>query len=176
MGAVSVDTLLMHPLLARVEAHTGGWQCPFFTREGGLKSRFRLGARQASQGGGGEHMERWMARRGVRVFEEDRGLLDTKGLRVWRVDLVCEVQGRCTLVALSRSTRRVWTGAELAYARRLKRLARTTYGADARVMAIKVYAEGRISSREITDEPDFRGFVPWTGVLKAQGPTGTPFE
>jgi hypothetical protein len=49
----------------------------------------------------------------------------------------------------------VWTEGELAYAQRLKRLARATYGADVRVVAVKVYAKGRISSREITDGLDF---------------------
>jgi hypothetical protein len=65
------------------------------------------------------------------------------------------MKGRCTLVTLSCSPRRVWTEGELAYAQRLKRLARATYGADVRVVAVKVYAKGRISSREITDGLDF---------------------
>lgn len=149
---VTVDTLLMHPHMARVTGWE--WKCPARVRG---RDGYRIGAcpREIPRSAYSEQLARWMERRRVSVFEEGRGLLDPKGQRVWRVDFVCEMKGRCTLVTLSCSPRRVWTEGELAYAQRLKRLARATYGADVRVVAVKVYAKGRISSREITDGLDF---------------------
>jgi hypothetical protein len=152
---VSVDTLLMHPHMARVEGWE--WDCPARVRG---RQGYRLGARRGAPITHPEQLGRWLGRRGVRVLEEGRGLLDTKGQRVWRVDLVCEMGGRCTLVALSCSPRRVWAASELAYARRLKALARATYGAEVRVMAVKVYGGGRVTSREIAAPVDFGAFVP----------------
>jgi hypothetical protein len=168
---VSVDTLLMHPHMARVEGWD--WNCPGRVRG---REGYRIGAHRGAPGTYTEQLTRWMERRGVRVFEEGRGLLDTKGQRVWRVDFVCEMGGRCTLVTLSCSPRRVWTGSELAYAQRLKHLARATYGADVRVVAIKVYAKGRITSREITDPMDFSDFIPEAAVLKPPTAPGTADE
>jgi hypothetical protein len=107
-----------------------------------------------------------MERRGIRVFEEGRGLLDTTSRRVWQVDLVCEMRGRCTLLSLSCTHTRAWRASELAYARRLKDVARATYGAEVRVMAVKAYAKGRITSREVVDEADFGVFISEGGVLK----------
>jgi hypothetical protein len=157
---MSVDTLLMHPHTARVAGWE--WECPAQVRG---REGYRIGAPRG-HAAYAEQLARWMERRGVRVYEEGRGLLDTKGQRVWRVDFVCEMQGRCTLVALSYSPTRAWAGRELAYAQRLKHVARSTYGVDVRVVAIKVYAKGRITSREITDPVDFGDFIPEQGVLK----------
>ena len=158
---LSVDTLLMHPHMARVE----GWEWDCHAHVKGRQG-YRLGAHRGAPGTCAEQLARWVERRGIRVFEEGRGLLDTKSQRVWRVDLVCEMKGQCTLVTLSCSAKRVWREAELAYARRLKHLARATYGGDVRVVAIKVYAKGRITSREIIDETLFDDFIPLTPVLK----------
>ena len=152
---VSVDTLLMHPHMARVSGWE--WECPARVRG---RQGYRLGAYRSTPAACTEQLGRWMERRGVRVLEEGRGLLDTKGQRVWRVDFVCEMRGRCTLVALSYSPRRVWGARELAYARRLKEVARATYGADVRVLAVKVYGKGCIASREVTDPVDFGDFAP----------------
>jgi hypothetical protein len=97
-------------------------------------------------------LQRWLVRRRVSVWETRRGLIDTRHKKILLVDFVCQLGRRCHLLCLFYGNRRAWEPRELEYAGRIKRLARETYRCDARVLAVKVYGDGRVFSR-VMPEP-----------------------
>jgi hypothetical protein len=154
---MTADTLLLHPALARVDPVTRTWSAHVPLEDAGaytqrspdrrdLDTLSRLGL---TIQGVSDTLRGWLIRRRVSAWDTRRGLIDTAGKQIWLVDFVCMLGPRCHLICLFHGNRRAIAEDELEYARTVKRLAQEVYRCDARVLAVKVYGEDRVFSKEI---------------------------
>jgi hypothetical protein len=97
-------------------------------------------------------LNRWLMRRRTTTWDTQRGLIDEAGRKIWMVDFVCQIRGRCHILCIFYGNRRRLEPPEREYTRSIKRLALHVYRCDARVLAVKVYGEGRVFSCEIAAE------------------------
>ncbi len=158
---ISAASLLMHPLMVEILPFELNWRANTTIPR---HERYTIGMiRARNQIPGRMHIrdyERisdsvngWLARQGVSVCETRRALLDIKTKRYWSVDFICELEGRCCLVCLFHGGRQAFTKHEMQYAERLMRLAKQTYLADVRVVAVKVWGrDAQTSTWEIGSE------------------------
>ena len=165
---MSMDTLLMHPLMAEVrlpEQQAGSTQPPALQwrcnapQEVRAAAAFRVGMpgrTNSSLARGGlslteltHGIRRWARRHALSGFQTRCALLDMRLRRVWCVDFVCELRGRCALMCVFLGERRALTPMERRYMLRLRRLATETYRADVRVVALRAMNNGRVFSHEI---------------------------
>ena len=160
LASMTADTLLMHPALAWANPATSSWTSHVdlpggaeYTSEGPALSPEDMARCGLTLPGVAEALQRWLVNRRVAVWDTRRGLIDPGARKIWLVDFVCQLGGRCHLLCMFYGTRRVWAAEELAYAQGVRRLARETYRCDARVLAVKVYGGGRVTSREMKEPP-----------------------
>ena len=152
---VCVDGLLMHPLMAEITPNSHSWKSNVQVRD---HDRYTIGV---NRGRMQRFMQRsaldwelisstvwaWLDRHELRVCERRRALLDLRLKRFWYVDFVCETtrdagDGECCLVCLFHGGRKEFAVHEIKYADRLRRLGRQTYGANVRVLCVKVWGRG----------------------------------
>jgi hypothetical protein len=141
---VSVDTLLVHPMLAR--RTTRGWRCNApLPRGTGPVREYTLEQRPLFQL---YQVVCWLDRHRARLVTGERGLLDLRRQRLCRVDMVCEMDGRPAVLCLLPGRRRGLSAVEQGYLRTLRRVGAETYGADLRALALRVMPSGRVFAHE----------------------------
>lgn len=155
----SVDGLLMHPLMAEIRTTNHSWRSNVRVRD---HERYTIGV---NRGRLRRLLQRsaldwvlisntfwaWLDSHDLRICERRRALLDLRLKRFWYVDFVCETTrgseaGECCLVCLYHGGRKEFAMHEVQYADRLRRLGRQTYGADVRVMCVKVWGRGWLNA------------------------------
>jgi hypothetical protein len=146
----------MHPLMAVILPNSYSWKSNAPVRD---HERYTLGVNRGRMQRFSRRTARdWegisttvfacLERHSLRVCERRRALLDLRLKRYWYVDFVCEGlsasprEGECCLVCLYHGGRKWFAEHEIQYADRLRRLGRQTYGANVRVMCIKVWGRG----------------------------------
>lgn len=144
---MAVATLLMHPLMVEIVAHDLSWRSNTPVRDharyeiGVNKGRMQRFMRRTAVDWDriSDTLGEWLVRRGLRVSERRRALLDLRTKRFWHVDFVCETNsGECCLVCLFHGGRNRFAMHEVQYAERLRRLAWQTYRTNVRVLGVKI--------------------------------------
>jgi len=153
---MTADTLLMHPGLARVDPITRVWSSHIplanpdaYTSSSPMHRDIEtMSAYGLTIQGVSDTLRSWLVRRRISAWETRRGLIDTVAKKIWLVDFICMLGRHCTLICLFHGTRRTIEPQEMEYAQNIKRLARDVYHCDAPVLAVKVYGEERVFSKE----------------------------
>ena len=156
IASMTTDTLLLHPGLAWANLATGAWtsyvplpHAAEYTTEAPATTPEDLARHGLTPQAVAEALQRWMINRRIGACDLRRGLIDTDHRKIWMVDFVCELGARCHLLCVFYGRRRVWSQEELDRAQGVLRLARERYRCDARVLAVKVYGGGRVTSRAV---------------------------
>jgi len=160
--SMTTATFLMHPLMVEISPLHSTWRSnariqhfgqyslgikPTTNRPHSTRHDIREFERIANS------IDDWMELQGVGLYESRRALADPRTKRLWKVDFVCEIDSQCCLVCLFHSRMRNIARSELEYAERLKKIARTTYKADVRVIILKIRPrDGHITTWEVGSE------------------------
>ena len=156
---ITTATFLMHPLMVEISPLHSTWRSnariqhlemyslgikPTSNRPYSTRHNIREFERIANS------IDDWMEVQGVGLYESRHALADPRTKRLWKVDFVCEIDNECCLVCLFHSRMQSISKSELEYAERLKKIARTTYKANVRVVILKVRPrDGHITTWEV---------------------------